>query len=86
MRIHETLSLADGRVLYSSREKGTPSTFVLGANQVIAGVDEGMTGMRIGERRVLIVPPLLAVRAEGTTFIPAGSTFYCDVELVAILK
>ncbi len=59
VRIHETLSLADGRVIFNSREKGAPVTFVLGANQVIPGVEEGVTGMRVGERRSLVVPPSL---------------------------
>jgi FKBP-type peptidyl-prolyl cis-trans isomerase len=86
VRIHETLSLADGRVIFSSREKGTPVTFVLGANQVIAGIDEGVTGMRVGERRSLIVPPSLDGRTYDPVFIPAGSTLYYDVELVAIVK
>jgi len=86
VRIHETLTLADGRVLFTSREKGTPVTFVLGANQVIAGIDEGVTGMRVGEHRALIVPPSLDGRTYDPAFIPAGSTLYYDVELVAIVK
>ena len=86
VRIHETLSLADGRVLFNSREKGTPVTFVLGANQVIPGVEEGVTGMRVGERRSLVVPPSLDGRTYDPAFIPAGSTLYYDIELVTIVK
>jgi peptidylprolyl isomerase len=86
VRIHETLSLADGRVLFNSREKGVPVTFVLGANQVIPGIDEGVTGMRVGERRELVVPPSLDGRTYDPAFIPPGSTLYYDVELVAIVK
>jgi FKBP-type peptidyl-prolyl cis-trans isomerase len=86
VRIHETLSLADGRVIFSSREKGTPVTFVLGANQVIPGVDEGVSGMRVGERRALVVPPSLDGRTYDPALIPAGSTLYYDIELLAIGK
>jgi peptidylprolyl isomerase len=86
VRIHETLSLADGRVIFNSREKGTPVTFVLGANQVIPGVEEGVTGMRVGERRSLVVPPSLDGRTYDPAFIPAGSTLYYDIELVTIVK
>src|SRR5688572_8667283 len=45
--IHETASFPDGRVLYTTR-KGRPLRFLLGAGQVIDGVDEGVTGMRVG--------------------------------------
>ena len=86
VRIHETLSLADGRVIFDSREKGTPVTFVLGANQVIPGVEEGVTGMRDGERRSLVVPPSLDGRTYDPALIPAGSTLYYDIELVTIVK
>lgn len=54
VRIHETLSLRDGRVIYNSRSKNEPVKFLLGGNQVIAGVDEGVASMRVGERRKLI--------------------------------
>jgi FKBP-type peptidyl-prolyl cis-trans isomerase len=43
VRIHETLSLPDGKQIYTSRG-GQPVTFTLGANQVIAGVEEGLPG------------------------------------------
>ena len=59
VRVHETLTLADGTLIYSTRTKNNPVKFLLGADQVIAGVDEGVTGMRVGERRKLVVPPSL---------------------------
>ena len=67
LRIHETLSLPDGKVIFNSREKNQTVTFVLGANQVIAGVDEGVTGMRVGERRKLLVPPSLGSASVGVS-------------------
>jgi FKBP-type peptidyl-prolyl cis-trans isomerase len=86
VRIHETLSLRDGRVIYSSRSKNEPVKFLLGGNQVIAAVDEGVTGMRVGERRKLIVPPFLAGRTSDSALIPPGSTLHYDVELLEIVK
>jgi FKBP-type peptidyl-prolyl cis-trans isomerase len=70
VRIHETLSLPDGRVIFTSRRNNQPVKFVLGASQVIAGVDEGVTGMRVGERRKLLVPPSLDGRTFDPAFIP----------------
>jgi FKBP-type peptidyl-prolyl cis-trans isomerase len=89
VQIHETLSLPDGKVIFSSRDRedgGKPVTFLLGGNQVIAGVDEGVTGMRVGERRKLIVPPALDGRTFDETVVPRGSLLHYDIELVAIVK
>lgn len=84
--IHETLSLADGKQIFSSRDRNAPIKFVLGSNQVIAGVDEGVTGMKAGERRKLVVPPSLDGRKFDSSPYPPGSTLYYDIELVEIVK
>lgn len=81
--IHETTTLPSGGLIYTSRG-GTPITFRLGANQVITGVDEGVTGMRVGERRLLVVPPALSRRASYPANTPPDSTLHIDVELLAI--
>ena len=83
--IHETLTLADGKLIFSSRAKNQPVTFTLGANQVIPGVEEGVTGMRVGERRLLRVPPALDGRQFDPAFIPAQAIRHNDIELLAIL-
>lgn len=85
VRIHETTTLQDGTVLYSTRTKGNPLKFLLGGNQVIAGVDEGIRGMRVGERRKLIVPPSLSKRSSYPANTPPDATLYYDIELVEIL-
>jgi FKBP-type peptidyl-prolyl cis-trans isomerase len=82
--IHETLSLPDGKVIFSSRATSKPVTFELGANQVIPGVEEGVTGMRVGERRKLLVPPALDGRTFDPSFIPPQAMRHYDIELVAI--
>lgn len=81
--IHETTTLPSGGLIYTSRG-GTPITFRLGGNQVITGVDEGVTGMRVGERRLLVVPPALSRRAAYPANTPPDSTLHIDVELIAI--
>jgi FKBP-type peptidyl-prolyl cis-trans isomerase len=86
VRIHETLSLPDGTVLFTSRKNNQPVTFVLGGNQVIPGVDEGVTGMRVGERRKLFVPPSLDGRKFDPAFIPPDAIRHYDIELIEIVK
>jgi len=85
VRIHETTTLKDGTLIYSTRTNGKPLKFWLGGNQVIAGVDEGVRGMRVGERRKLIVPPSLSKRSSYPANIPPEATLYYDIELVEII-
>jgi FKBP-type peptidyl-prolyl cis-trans isomerase len=61
-----------------------PFKFTLGAGQVIKGWDEGLVGMKVGEKKTLTIPPEKGYgdRAVGT--IPANSTLIFDVELVGI--
>ena len=82
--IHETTMLTNGTVIFDSRVKNTPVTFLLGGNQVIAGVDEGVTGMRVGERRMLVIPPSLSSRSSYPPNTPKDSTLRIDLELVGI--
>lgn len=84
--IHETTMLRSGAVLFDSRTLGTPIPFELGARQVIDGVDEGVTGMRVGERRLLVIPPSLSRRTSYPENTPPDSTLHVDLELVAILQ
>ena len=86
VRIHETLTLPDGKLIFTSRKKNQPVKFVLGGNQVIPGVDEGVTGMRVGERRKLLVPPSLDGRKFDPAFIPPEAVRHYDIELIEILK
>ena len=82
--IHEETALQDGTVVYSSRG-GRPITFRLGGGQVIAGVDEGVTGMRVGERRLLVVPPALSRRTSYPPNTPPDATLVIDVRLTSII-
>jgi peptidylprolyl isomerase len=82
--IHETASLEEGKILYSTRTGGRPVRFLLGAKQVIDGVDEAVTGMKVGERRKLIVPPALSRRNSYPEGLSPEDTLHYDVELIDI--
>lgn len=84
--IHETVTLRNGSPVFSTRDKDTPVTFLLGGNQVIAGLEEGVTGMRVGERRVFIIPPSLSKRTSYPASTPKDSTLRIDLELIAVGK
>jgi FKBP-type peptidyl-prolyl cis-trans isomerase len=85
VRIHETTRLDDGTFIFSTRTRNEPLTFRLGADQVIAGVDEGVTGMKVGERRKLVVPPSLSKRAEYPPDIPKDAVLLYNIELLEVL-
>ena len=68
----------------SSRDRGQPFSFTVGAGSVIRGWDEGVVGMQVGGQRRLIIPPDMAYGDRATGTIPPGSTLLFDVELLAI--
>jgi FKBP-type peptidyl-prolyl cis-trans isomerase len=85
--VHYTGTLAStGAKFDSSLDRGTPFRFDLGAGQVIKGWDQGLLGMKVGEKRKLTIPPALGYGDEAMgTKIPANSTLIFEVELLEIL-
>ena len=83
--VHYSGWLTDGSPFDSSRDRGTPLTFQLGAGRVIAGWEEGVAGMKVGGRRKLVIPANLGYGARGAPpVIPPSATLVFDVELLAI--
>ena len=83
--VHYTGWLMDGTKFDSSVDRDEPFSFVLGAGQVIQGWDEGVGGMRVGDKARLTIPPNLAYGKEGYPgAIPPNSTLIFEVELLSI--
>lgn len=74
----------DGDVFDSSYERGTPFSFTLGEGGVIEGWEEGIKGMKIGEKRILYIPSDMGYGSEDYASIPGGSGLKFTVELLSI--
>lgn len=69
----------------SSKDRGQPFVFPLGAGHVIRGWDEGVQGMAVGGTRRLVIPPQLGYGARGAGgVIPPNATLLFEVELLGI--
>ena len=74
-------TLADGRRFTAPADT---ATFKLGTGTVIEGWDRGLTGMRVGGRRQLVIAPELGYRAKETGGIPPNSVLVFELELLSI--
>jgi peptidylprolyl isomerase len=79
------VSHTTGRQFDASWDRGVPLEFQLGTGRVIQGWDDGITGMRVGGRRRLTVPPHLAYGDRGAGgVIKPGETLVFVVDLVSV--
>ncbi len=83
--VHYDGRLENGTPFDSSRRRGQPFSFRLGAKQVIQGWDEGLVGMKEGGKRQLVIPPELGYGKRGAGgVIPPNATLVFDVELLKV--
>lgn len=78
-------SLTDGKVFDQNQSREKPFTFKAGAGQVIAGMDKGLAGMRVGGKRRIVIPAAQGYGASGVGgLIPPDATLIFDVELLKV--
>ena len=86
--VNYTGKLEDGTVFDSNIDPQfghvEPFVFPLGIGQVIAGWDEGIVGMKVGEKKTLVIPPEKGYGSNPVGPIPANSTLIFDVEVLEI--
>ena len=79
------VAYSTGEEFDASYNRGTPLDFPLGAGRVIAGWDQGVTGMKVGGRRKLVIPPHLGYGDRGAGgVIKGGETLIFVVDLLDV--
>lgn len=83
--VHYTGWLTTGEKFDSSVDRDEPFSFVLGVGQVIAGWDQGVATMQVGDKVKLTLPPELAYGRDGYPgAIPPEATLIFEVELLGV--
>ena len=82
--VNYTGVFSDGKKFDSSLDRGVPFTFTLGSGMVIKGWDIGVEGMKVGGKRILVVPPELGYGASDYGPIPGNSTLIFEIELLGV--
>ncbi|MEQ2273221.1 Peptidyl-prolyl cis-trans isomerase fkbp10 [Xenotaenia resolanae] len=83
VRYHYNCTLMDGTLLFSSHDYENMQDAVLGQDKVIDGLDEGLRGMCVGEKRRITVPPHLGHGERGAAGVPSSAVLVFNIELVS---
>lgn len=86
VKVHYTGWLTTGKKFDSSVDARQPFDFTIGKGDVIKGWEEGVSGMKVGGKRQLRIPPRLAYGEQGYSgVIPPNATLIFDIQLLGIL-
>ena len=79
------VNFKDGKQFDASWDRGEPFSFPLGGGQVIQGWDQGVQGMKVGGRRLLVIPPDLGYGPQGSPpVIKPNETLVFVIDLLAV--
>jgi FKBP-type peptidyl-prolyl cis-trans isomerase len=81
--IHYVGTLPDGTQFDANGPSDPPYEFRLGAGEVVPGFDEAVTGMKVGGKRQVVIPPALGYGAQANGPIPANSVLVFTIDLVS---
>lgn len=84
--LHYTGVLEDGTKFDSSIDRNQPFQFTVGVGQVIKGFDNGVLGMKVGEKKRIIIKPEDGYGDKKVGVIPPNSTIIFDVDLLSIAQ
>jgi len=84
--VHYVGKLSDGSIFDDSYSREQPISFNLGQGRVIKGWDEGLQYLHLGDSALFIIPPDIAYGSRSVGKIPANSTLYFTVKVVALKK
>ena len=83
--VHYVGKRLDGTEFESSRARGGPIQFAVGMGRVMKGLEDGVSGMRVGGKRKLAIPADHAyIEHDGSRAMPTGLALFYDVELLRV--
>lgn len=82
--VHYIGTLQNGQEFDNSNKRGEPFSFTVGEGRVIKGWEQGLVGMKVGGKRILVIPPDLAYGQNAIGPIPPNSTLVFAIELLEI--
>lgn len=80
--------LTNGQLFDQTRTNASgqkePLIFTLGAHEVVPGLEEGVAGMKVGGKRIVVIPPAVGYGDKANGPVPANSVMVFEIELVTV--